>query len=120
MDAFTARLGGSEGRVVQSDGTIVFLLGDLESGRFHDLAPGDYVETAQTADLTGIALVRVRGTLRAPPSGSWRVSLRIGGVEVAGLPGWPGRTRRVTDLAANVSALTAATEIAVRLTWVGP
>jgi hypothetical protein len=118
MDAFTARLGTSEGRVTQDDGTIVFVLGDLQAGRFHDLVPGDYVEIAQTANLTGIALVRVRGALRAPAAGSWRVSLRVGGVEVAGLAGWAGKTRSVSDLAANVSALAAPTEIAVRLTLV--
>jgi hypothetical protein len=118
MDAFTARLGLSEGRVTQDDGTIVFVLGDLQPGRFHDLAPGDYAELAQTADLTGVALVRVRATLRAPAAGAWRASLRIGGTEVASLSGWPGLTRTVTDLAANVSALTGPTEIAVRLTLV--
>jgi hypothetical protein len=118
MDAFTARLGSSEGRVTQADGTLVFVLGDLQTGRFHDLLPGDYVEIAQTADLSSVALVRVRGTLRAPAIGAWRVSLRVGGVEVAGLSGWPGMTRMITDLAANVGALSAPTEIAVRLTLV--
>lgn len=119
MDAFTARLGVSEGRVVGADGTVVFVLGDLEPGRLHDLAPGDYVELAQTADLTGGLLVRVRGVLRAPAAGSWRVSLRVGGTEVASLLGWPGRTRPVTDLAANVSGAAGPTEIAIRLTLVG-
>jgi hypothetical protein len=118
VDAFTARLGVSEGRVVQGDGTIVFVLGDLEPGRLHDLSPGDYVELAQTADLTGVLLVRARGTLGAPAVGRWRASLRIGGTEVATLLGWPGRTRTVTDLAANVSAATGPTEVAVRLTLV--
>jgi hypothetical protein len=116
MDAFTARLGTSEGRVTEDSGDVVFVLGDLEPGRFHDLAAGDYVEIAQTADLTGAAFVRVRGTFRAPAVGSWRVSLRVAGVEVAGLAGWPGRTRNVTDLAGNVSGVSGATEIAVRLT----
>lgn len=118
MDAFTARLGVSEGRVAQSDGTVVFVLGDLEPGREHDLPPGDYVELAQIADLTGVLLVRVLGTLRAPAVGSWRASLRVGGTEVASLLGWRGRTRPVSDLAANVSAVVGATEVAVRLTLV--
>ena len=118
MDAFTARLGVSEGRVVDAASDVVFVLGDLEPGRFHDLVPGDYVEVAQTVDLTGIGIVRVRGTLRAPAVGTWRASLRVGGVEVAGLRGWQGRTRSVSDLGANVSAAVGPTEIAVRLTLV--
>jgi hypothetical protein len=118
MDAFTARLGISEGRLTEDSGDVVFVLGDLDPGRFHDLATGDYVEIAQTADLTGVAVVRVRGTLRAPVVGSWRVGLRVGGREVAGLGGWPGKTRGVTDLAANVSEASGPTEIAIRLTLV--
>ena len=116
MDAFTARLGVSEGRVTDATGDVVFVLGDLEPGWFHDLVVGDYVEVAQTADLTGIALVRARGTFRAPAAGAWRLALRVGGLEVAGLAGWPGRTRAVTDLAANVSAASGPTEVAIRLT----
>jgi hypothetical protein len=118
MDAFTARLGRSEGRVERAQGDVVFALGELEPGWTADLAPGDYAEVAQTADLTGAGLVRVTGTLSAPAAGQWRVSLRIGGVEMAALGGWPGRTRPVSDLAANVSALTGPTEVAVRLTLV--
>jgi hypothetical protein len=119
VDAFTARLGASEGRVVTDAGDVVFVLGDVEPGHFHDLAVGDYAEVAQTADVSGIAIVRVRGTLRAPAVGSWRASLRIAGVEVATLRGWPGKTRGLSDLAANVSAFTGPTEIAVRVTLVG-
>lgn len=119
MDAFTARLGSSEGRVVAPDGSIVFVLGDLQPKRFHTLAPGDHVEVAQTTDLTGVELVRVLGTFRAPALGRWSLGLRVGGVEVASLGGWPGRTRAVTDLSGNVSAATGPTEIAVRLTFLG-
>ena len=83
MDAFTARLGVSEGRVERAPGDVVFALGDLTPGWTADFAAGDYVEVAQTADLTGVAVVRVTGTLRAPPAGRWRVSLRIGGFDAA-------------------------------------
>jgi hypothetical protein len=118
MDAFTARLGSSQGRVVDASGVAVFVLGDLDVGRFHDLVPGDYAEIAQTADLTGIAIVRVRGTLRASSQGAWRVSLRIAGADVGRLDGWPGRTRTISDLGANVAGASGPTEIAVRLTLV--
>jgi hypothetical protein len=116
MDAFTARFGASEGRVERAPGDVVFVLGDLDPGRTASLAPGDYVEIAQTANLTAVGIVRVSGTLRAPPAGRWRVSLRLGGQDVATLDGWPGRTRRVSDLAANVGGHAGPAEVAVRLT----
>jgi hypothetical protein len=119
MDAFTARLGLSQGRVTDASGDVVFVLGDLKSGRVANLAPGDYVEIAQTLDVSTVGLVVVRGTLRAPGAGKWHVALRVAGVEVAGLDGWPGRTRNVSDLTANVSGQSGATEIAVRLTFAG-
>ena len=118
MDAFTARLGSSQGRIVDPAGAAVFVLGDVDPGRLHNLVPGDFVELAQTADLTSVALVRVRGTLRAPDLGAWRVSLRVGGVEVAHVDGWPGRTRVLSDLGANVATAAGRTEIAIRLTLV--
>ena len=119
MDAFTARLGLSQGRVTTASGDVVFVLGDLEPGRMADLAPGDYVEVVQTLDVTGVGVVAVAGTLRAPGAGKWHVGLRVAGVEVAGIDGWPGRTRNVSDLTANVSGRSGPTEIAVRLTFVG-
>jgi hypothetical protein len=119
MDAFTARLGVSEGRIERAPGDVVFALGDLTPGWTADLAAGDYVEAAQTADLTGVAVVRVTGTLHAPAAGRWRVSLRVGGFDAATLDGWPGRTRAIADLAANVSAAAGPTEVAVRLSFLG-
>jgi hypothetical protein len=119
MDAFTARLGVSEGRIQRAPGDVVFALGDLVPGWTADLAAGDYVEVAQTADLTAVAVVRVTGTLRAPAVGRWRASLRIGGFDAAVLDGWPGRTRALSDLAANVSAVAGPTEVAVRLSFLG-
>ena len=119
MDAFTSRLGVSEGRVERAPGDVVFSLGDLVPGWAADLVAGDFAEVAQTTDLTVIALVRVTGTLRAPASGRWRVSLRIGGFDVASLDGWPGRARPISDLAANVTKISGATEVAVRLSFLG-
>jgi hypothetical protein len=118
MDAFTSRLGTSQGRVQRADSEVVCVLGDLEPGRFHHLRAGDFVELAQIIDVAGVALVRVRGALRAPAEGRWRVSLRVGGVEVAALDGRPGNTRTVSDLAASVATLSGPTEIAIRLTLV--
>ena len=58
--AFNARLGTSQGRLeaAAADGTpapsgdYVFVLGDAEAGRFHELASGDHVEVRQAVDLT--------------------------------------------------------------------
>ena len=120
MDAFSARLGRSQGRVERAPDDVVFVLGDVEPGRTAALTPGDYVEAAQVADLTGPGLVRATGSLRAPPAGRWRVTLRIDGKDLAGLDAWPGRTRDVSDLAAHVAGSSGPAEVCVRLTFVGP
>ena len=127
LTAFTSRLGISQGRLPSSaspDGTCVFVLGDLEPGRFADLAPGDHVEVSQVTDLTGVALVRVWLQLRAPdavPTGlAWEVSLVVDGIKRASARGWPGRTRTLTDLAANTSKLVGMDTVAVRLELVSP
>jgi hypothetical protein len=119
VDAFTARLGTTQGRVERASGDVVFVLGDVEPGRTAALTPGDYVEAAQVADLTGASLLRAAGALRAPFVGHWRLSLRLDGQEVAAVDAWPGRTRAISDLAANVAGRKGPTDVSLRLTFVG-
>ena len=118
LTAFNCRLGRSQGRVPSGDG-FVFVLGDAEPGRFHELAPGDHAEVSQTADLTDEDLVRVQLRLHVPastPAGlAWITSIRVDGDEYARATGRPGRERVVTDLTANVSKLAGDHEVAVRL-----
>jgi hypothetical protein len=120
LDAFTERLGQDQGRVAATGGAVNFALGDLEPGWRADLAVGDYVEVVQTLDITGVALVRVRGSLRVPraldPALAWEVAVVADGAPAARIFGLAGRTRTLTDLAANVSKLTGAHEVGVRLT----
>jgi len=119
LDAFTARLGLGQGRIVTSDSTSVFVLGDLEAGRVAELAVGDHVEVMQPLDVTGIALVRADLVLRAPsplpPGLAWEVSIVVHGGKRAKAR-FPSRgERRVRDLAANVSKLTGVHTVGVRL-----
>ncbi len=119
LDAFCRNLGVTQGRVEVAPGELRFVLGELEPGRLFDLATGDFAEVVQTTDLTGITLVRVRLTLRAPagiPAGSaWEASIVVDGAKLARIACESGRTRAITDLAANVSKLTGAHEVGVRL-----
>lgn len=119
LDAFTCRLGDGQGRVVASGGELQFVLGDVEPGRRFDLALGDHVDVTQSTDLTGVALVRAIITLRAPksmPAGlAWEASVIVDGAKRARATCAPGRTRAITDLAANVSKLAGAHEVGVRL-----
>ncbi len=119
LDAFRTNLGVTQGRVEVAPDELRFVLGDLEPGRPFDLVTGDFAEVVQTTDLTGITLVRVRLTLRAPagiPAGSaWEASIVVDGAKLARIACESGRTRAITDLAANVSKLTGAHEVGVRL-----
>ena len=118
LDAFTSRLGDGQGRVAVG-GEVRFVLGDTEPGRFFDVVAGDRVEVTQSTDLTGVALVRVLARLRAPkgvpPGLAWEVSVVVDGVKQARMTCAPGRSRSITDLAANVSKLTGLHDVGVRL-----
>lgn len=125
--AFDARLGASQGRLEAAavdgapapSGDFVFVLGDAEAGRLHELASGDHVEVRQEVDLTDADFVRAQLRLRvpasAPPGWRWVASIRVGGNPLAQATCAPGRERVLTDLAANVSMLAGLHEVAVRL-----
>ena len=125
--AFNARLGTSQGRLeaAAADGTpapsgdYVFVLGDAEAGRFHELTSGDYVEVRQAVDLTDADFVRAQLRLRVPESTlvgwRWVVSIRVDGSPLALATCAPGRERVLTDLAANVSKLAGVRDVAIRL-----
>lgn len=125
--AFDARLGASQGRLEAAavdgapapSGDYVFVLGDAEAGRFHELASGDHVEVRQEVDLTDADLVRAQLRLRVPESAPagwrWVASIRVDGSPLIQATCAPGRERVLTDLAANVSKLAGPHEVAVRL-----
>jgi len=120
LDAFSSRMGSSQGRLVgAAPGDYAFVLGEAEAGWSYDLTAGDCAEVVQTADLTGATLVRVRLSLTVPkevPAGlAWEASIVVDGVKRARASCRPGRQRTLTDLAANVSKLTGAHEVGVRL-----
>lgn len=124
FDAFTARLGTAQGRIVPKNtislsGDYVFALGEDEAGRLFSLAPGDFAEVVQEVDLTDHDLVRTNLHFRVPSSlpgyYHWEVSIVIDGVKRAKASCIAGRERKITDIAANTSKLTGLHEIGVRL-----
>lgn len=122
LDAFRSRLGGGQGRVEVGPGEVCFVLGDVEPGHMFDLREGDYAEVVQSTDLSGITLIRAACMLKVPaglPSGfAWEASVLVDGAKLAWANCAGGRSRELTDLAANVSKLAGAHEVAVRLTLV--
>jgi len=122
LSAFTSRLGLGQGRLLTSKATggdYAFVLGEDEQGRFFELGPGDHAEVTQSTDLTGVKLVRALLRLRVPASTpvglAWEASLVIDGTKLASMRAKLGRERLVTDLAANVSKLSGAHSVGVRL-----
>lgn len=129
LDAFRSRFGVGQGRIVPTGGApasgdYVFVLGEDESGRVFDLAPGDHAEVVQDTDLTGVDLVRAHLRLRVPaslPAGlAWEVSVVVDGAKRARGTCAAGRERVLTDLAANVSKLAGVHQVGVRLELVEP
>lgn len=122
LSAFTSRLGRGQGRLLTSEataGTYAFVLGEVELGRFFELAPGDHAEVTQSTDLTGVKLVRALLRLRVPastpPGLAWEASIIVDGTKFARMRTRPGRERLVTDLAANVSKIGGVHTVGVRL-----
>lgn len=122
LTAFTSRLGVGQGRVpaVQtSEGDHVFVLGERERGRFSGLAPGDRAEVTQSVDLTEVRFVRAALSLDVPesvPDGlAWEASIVVDGAKRAAARARRGRTRTLSDLAANVSKVTGVHLVGVRL-----
>ena len=120
LTAFNSRLGISQGRIPLSDAEeYIFVLGDDLPGYFHHLAPGDFAQVVQETDLTDTALIRPELTLTVPdstPAGvGFEVSVVVDGVKFAVTTCSTGRTRRITDLAPNVSKLTGMHTVGVRL-----
>ncbi len=115
LNAFNNRLGISQGRL----GEGVFVLGDSESVELHRLAPGDKAEIQQETDLSGVDFIRANIEItvpeETPPGASWKVSIVVDGLALATAICPPGRTRRITDLAANVSKHTGVCTVRVRL-----
>ena len=61
LDAFSAPPGTTQGRLGAddaADGNFVFVLGDDQPGRIHNLTPGDHAEITQLTDLTGVDCAR--------------------------------------------------------------
>ena len=115
LDAFRENLGATQGRIEVAPDEFRFVLGDVEPGRLFDLVAGDYAEIVQAIDLTGVTLIRVRFTLSVPLGPSWQASIVADGIKMSRTICEPGRTRVVTDMAANVSKLTGTHEVGIRL-----
>ena len=128
LDAFSSRLGISQGRVVPvkaspGSGDFVYVLGDDESGRFAEFASGDRAEVSQSVDLTGQTLVRTHLQLSVPktldPDLIWEASILVDGVKRSRFTCGAGRDRIATDMAANVSKLNGTHQVGIRLELLG-
>lgn len=123
FDAFTARQGTGQGRIVPKNtislsGDYVFALGDDEANRFFNLAAGDHAEVIQDVDLTDHDIVRTNLHVRVPSSLShgyaWEISIVVDGVKMVTVTCRPGRERMLMDVAANTSKMTGIHQVGVR------
>lgn len=119
---WTVDAGTSQGRIKPRgwpavDGDYVFVLGQDVAGVYEKLAAGDHVDLAQTADLTGINIVRFAAHVR-PSSQStavWHFALLIDGALAVFQSIVAGRERTRVDIGWDVAHLTGSHTIAFRL-----
>ena len=126
--AFNRRLGETQGRVEPVganalDGSFVFALGSDVSGSKYPINLGDSVRVEQTADVTGIKLIRFQAILRPPaslPAGTrWIAEWGVGHI-VHGRRELPATEPvHLRDGAINVSAMSGNKTIFFRLRFVG-
>ncbi|MDJ0767105.1 MAG: hypothetical protein QNJ97_29295 [Myxococcota bacterium] len=120
LDFFNFRLGIGQGRMKGQDSDdYVFVLGDAVPGNYGCLKQGDCAEIFQETDLTNVDFIRTEITMATPEempeTFCWEVSIIIGSIKHSSVLCEPGRQRRITDLAANVSKLSGVHEVGVRL-----
>ncbi len=121
IDFFNYKLGISQGRMKDQD-HYVFVLGDAERGNIGYLTQDDYAEIVQDTDLTDVDFIRTEVVAdvpdEMPDSYHWEVSIAVDSVKFSSVLCEPGRQRRVTDLAANVSKMAGVHEVSVRLEFI--
>ena len=119
LTAFNSRLGLSQGRLAVCENAYIFVFGDDTLAYEHNLTPGDHAEVVQETDLTDIDFIRtnlsVHITGGMPTGLTWEISIAVDGTKYASVRCDPGRARRITDLAANVSKIAGLHEVGVRL-----
>jgi len=96
LNAFNARLGSSQGRLSAEGDDFVFVLGDDQSGYFHDISPGDHANVVQETDLTDVDFIRAEVAFRVPegalpPDCFWTVAIVLDGTIYCRATCLPGR-----------------------------
>ena len=121
---FQRDLGQTQGRIEPTgfspvEGTHTFVLGSDVPGVFGRFLPGDFVEVAQTVDVTGMNFVRfaagLRGPRVAPTRGAWRFAVLLDGTEQYGEPLPIGSLQTRFDRVIDVSGGSGSLELSFRL-----
>lgn len=104
-------------------GQAVFVLGSDTSGVYFPLNLGDYAQVQQTADTTGLKLIRFQAVLRSPtdvPEGTrwaleWGLESTVQGRRILS----PGQSLHLRDGAINVTTLEGDQTFFFRLRFIG-
>ena len=124
LNVLNAQLGVNQGRLQPSevappDGDWAFVLGSDQAGIYGEFDDGDHATVSQAVDLTDVDLLRAAIVFVTPSevvSGwEWRCALLLDGVEYISVPGWPGQTREITDLAIPVADLSGDYDFGIQL-----
>lgn len=121
LSAWQSALGVAQGRIESTDvpGTYVLVLGHAQAGTTAVLAPGDFVQVAQTAPIGDVgqlqrAGVKVRAPSIAAPGAWWLFTMSLDGVALASIPiPSDGRTYNLADFGMRIEP--AGAEVAFRL-----
>ena len=114
--------GAESGRVIEEDGSVVFVLGDRTPLNRREMTTGEYIQASKMLTLDDLDLIAFTASAEVGevrhPNVAWFAQILVDGIQLAEKQLPAERTMPVTDVAAPVRRYTGDHSVAFRLALV--